>query len=72
MTKATQPTRFKESQVIQPILRLVKAENFEFESIRVQVWSGVGENSWGDILLAFRWLIGGLVFVALRWWWVKR
>lgn len=72
MTKATQPTRFKESRAIQPMLELVKAENLEFESIKVQIWSGVGENSWRDILMAFRWLIGGLVFVALRWWWVKR
>ncbi|MFZ6820606.1 hypothetical protein [Undibacterium sp. Ji22W] len=72
MTKAAQPTRFKESRAIQPMLELVKAENLEFESIKVQIWSGVGENSWRDILMAFRWLIGGIVFVALRWWWVKR
>lgn len=72
MTKATQPIRFKESRAVQPVLELVKAENLEFESIKVQIWSGVGENSWRDILMAFRWLIGGLVFVALRWWWVKR
>lgn len=72
ITKATQPIRFKESRAVQPVLELVKAENLEFESIKVQIWSGVGENSWHDILMAFRWLIGGLVFVALRWWWVKR
>lgn len=72
ITKATQPTRFKESRAVQPLLELVKAENFEFESIKVQIWSGVGENSWRDILLAFRWLIGGLVLIALRWWWVRR
>lgn len=72
ISKATQPIRFKESRAVQPVLELVKTENLEFESIKVQIWSGVGENSWRDILMAFRWLIGGLVFVALRWWWVKR
>ncbi len=72
MTKATQPMRFKESQAIHPWLGLVRAKNFEFESMTVQVWSGVGENSWKDIFMAFRWLLGGLVFIALRWWWVKR
>ncbi|WP_395007215.1 hypothetical protein [Undibacterium sp.] len=72
ITRPTQPTRFKDSRVIHPMLELVKAENFEFESMTVQVWSGVGENSWKDILLAFRWLLGGLVFLLLRWWWVKR
>lgn len=72
MTKATQPMRFKESQTIRPLLELVRAKNFAFESMTVQVWSGVGENSWKDILLSFRWLIGGLVFLFLRWWWVKR
>ncbi|MBC3806313.1 hypothetical protein H8K52_03000 [Undibacterium seohonense] len=72
MTKASQPMRFKESQTIRPLLALVRAKNFAFESMTVQVWSGVGDNSWKDILLSFRWLIGGLVFLLLRWWWVKR
>jgi hypothetical protein len=72
MTKASQPMRFKESQTIRPLLALVRAKNFAFEAMTVQVWSGVGENSSKDILLSFRWLIGGLVFLLLRWWWVKR
>lgn len=72
MTKASQPMRFKVSHAVQPVLELVKAENIEFDSIHVQIWSGVGENSWHDILLALRWVIGGLVFFFLRWWWVRR
>ena len=72
MSKATSPIRFKESRAVRPLLELVRADNFELESMTVQVWSGVGESSWQDILLSFRWLLGGLVFLLLRWWWVKR
>lgn len=72
MTKATAPLRFKDSRAVRPVLELVRAENFELQSMSVQVWSGVGESSWRDILMSFRWLLGGLVFLLLRWWWVKR
>jgi hypothetical protein len=68
MTKASQPIRFKEAGANRPVLELVNARNFEFESIKVQVWSGIGENSWHDIFLSFRWVLLGVVFLLLRWW----
>lgn len=72
MVKATAPIRFKESRAVRPVLELVRTDNFEFESISVQIWSGVGGSSWQDILMSFRWLIAGLILFFLRWWWVKR
>ncbi|MBR7801747.1 hypothetical protein [Undibacterium fentianense] len=72
LTKVSAPTRFKETRAVRPMLSLIKAENIDIESIHIQVWSGIGENSWRDTLMAFRWLGLGLIFFLLRWWWVKR
>lgn len=45
ITKAAPSTRFLSNERVQPMLSLVKAENIELESIKVELWSGVGNTS---------------------------
>lgn len=70
--KAALPNRFKETQSVAAVLGLVKAENFDFEKVDVEIWSGVADNSWRDILLSFRWLALGVIVFLLRYFWVRR
>lgn len=70
--KAAAPNRFKDSQTVSVVLALVKAENFDFEKVDIEVWSGVADNSWRDVLMSFRWLALGLIVFLLRYFWVRR
>lgn len=70
--KAAAPNRFKDKQTVSAVLALVKAENFDFEKVDVEIWSGVADNSWRDILLSFRWVALGLIVFLLRYFWVRR
>ncbi len=63
---ASEPMDFKVDQNVLPSLKLLSAKNLRIERVRVEVWSGVGEESWLDWLLEW-WpmLAGVLMWTAL-------
>lgn len=63
---ASEPMEFKVNREVVPSLKLVSAKNLRIERVRIEVWSGVGEESWLDFLLEW-WsiLAGAVVWTAL-------
>lgn len=72
MTQAAQPTTFSESKEYAPVLALVKADNFEFESVKVELWSGIAEANNVTRFFSATTLLVGLVFLVLVWWFRRR
>ena len=63
---ASEPMEFKVDREVVPSLRLLSAKNLRIERVRIEVWSGVGEESWLDWLQEW-WpmLTGVVVWTAL-------
>jgi hypothetical protein len=63
---ASEAIDIKVDRQIVPSLKLLSAKNLRIERVRVEVWSGVGEESWLDWLLEW-WpmLAGVLMWTAL-------
>jgi hypothetical protein len=63
---ASEPMEFKVDRQIVPSLKLLSAKNLGIERVRIEVWSGVGEESWLDFVLEW-WpmLAGVLMWTAL-------
>ena len=68
ITKASLPSRFTESKEVSPVLGLANATNFEFESVKAQLWSGIGTPTKTEVFFSLRWLLVGLVLLVLFWW----
>ena len=62
------PISFKDDREIAVSLGLVSARNLGFDSVRVQVWSGIANPSFLQTLMSLRWLMLGLAAVVLTWW----
>ena len=63
---ASEPMDFKVDRELVPSLKLVSAKNLRIERVRIEVWSGLGEESWLDWVQEW-WpmLTGGVVWTAL-------
>ncbi len=72
ITKAANSVSFKENKEVAPVLALVRADNFEFESAKVQIWSGFPKTSSVDLFFSFPGMFVGLAFFALVWWFRSR
>lgn len=72
MIKAASPTSFSESKDYYPVLALVSADNFEFESVKVELWSGIGESTGVTRFFSATTLLVGLIFLVLVWWFRRR
>jgi hypothetical protein len=72
LTSASAPMSFKEDREAAVFLSLVNARGFKFESVRVQVWSGVPNASWHEMVLSLPGLITGIVMLLLFWWFRRR
>ena len=72
VTAASIPTRFKDDRNVAVLLGLVRANNVDISSVDVAVWSGIPKSSWIETLGAFSYLLIGIVFLALVWWWRRR
>lgn len=72
MIKAGAPTRFKEQQTVALVLVLDKAENFDFQKVDIEIWSGVAEHSLGNGSMSMRWFALGLIVLLLGYFWVRR
>jgi hypothetical protein len=68
LTTAATPTSFKDDRRTSVSLGLIKTGNIELDTVKVQVWSGVGGSSWVEKLLSFQALLVAVVFFALIWW----
>lgn len=68
LVRQSPPTRFSEIKNVSPVLALVSASNLEFESIKIQLWAGIGEASRGETSVAFYGLWVGFGMLALFWW----
>ncbi|OYU45554.1 MAG: hypothetical protein CFE44_06880 [Burkholderiales bacterium PBB4] len=66
------PTTFKADSTYSPVVGLVKASNVKIQSVKVEVWSGIGKSSWIEKLFAGAPLLTGLVFLGLAIWWRRR
>ena len=65
MTGIAAPSRFDRDKNVAPMLSLVDARNVTIAHMQVQVWSGMPETSWLQMLSAWRFLIFGLVMLAV-------
>ena len=65
MTGVAAPSRFDRDKNVAPMLSLVDAKNVAIAHVQVQVWSGLGETGWLQMLSAWRFLIFGLVMLAV-------
>jgi hypothetical protein len=72
MTKAATPTSFKSDRTVMPVLSFVRASNVDIDGVRVQVWSGMGRTSPLQWLMAYRWLLIGVVMLAFALIWLRR
>lgn len=68
ITKASSPSHFTESKEVSPVLGLMNARNFEFESVKAQLWSGIGVPTKTEKFFSYYWLLAGLVMLVLFWW----
>lgn len=66
------PTTFKTDSTYSPVVGLVKASNVKIQSVKVEVWSGLGKSSWIEKLFSGAPLLTGLVFLGLAIWWRRR
>lgn len=66
------PTSFKADSTYSPTLGLVKASNVRIQSVKVEVWSGIGKSSWIETFFAAGPVLTGLVFLGLAIWWRRR
>ena len=65
LTAAAMPSRFDRDKNVSPLLSLVDAKNVTLDHVQVQVWSGLGESSWLQVLAAWRFLIFGVVVLVV-------
>lgn len=68
LVRQSPPSQFTERKSVSPVLALVSADNLEFESMKIQLWAGIGEASKGETSVAFYGLWVGLSMLALFWW----
>lgn len=68
LVRQSPPSQFTERKSVSPVLAMVSADNLEFESMKIQLWAGIGEASRGETSVAFYGLWVGLGMLALFWW----
>lgn len=68
LAAAAGPITFTQDRTLYPSLGFVRSSNFEFESARLQVWSGVANPTAVESFLSFPAVLVGLAFFAVVWW----
>lgn len=68
LESASPPVYFKSLKPTVPVLSLDEAENIEFSTITVEVWSGLGKNRWYEIGYAWSVLLVPVIFLGLKLW----
>ncbi len=65
---ASAPLSFKEDRKLLPSLGLQMATNVRMDSVKIEVWSGLGKSSFVSQLFAWTPLLVGVVFLGLFFW----
>lgn len=65
LTAAASPVRLDRDKTLVPMLSLVDAQNVTLSSVHVQLWSGLARSSWLDYFFAARFLLLGVVMLAV-------
>lgn len=65
---ASAPVHFKSLQPKAPVLQFMDAKNIRISSITVDVWSGVGKNTWFEDAYAWSALLVPVIFLGFRLW----
>ena len=65
MVAAAAPSRFERDKNVMPVLSLVDAKNVAIDHVQVQVWSGVGSPTLLQLLIAWRFLLIGVVMLVV-------
>ena len=68
LTGASGPLSFKEDRNLQPVLMFLGSNNQQIDSVRLEVWSGIGKASFTERLWAWLPLLTGLVFLGVFFW----
>lgn len=66
-TAVSTPVSFKEDRAVRAKVALKSSSNMKFESVRIEVWSGLGSSSWLQRFWAF---IPALIGVVMIGWFV--
>jgi hypothetical protein len=72
ITGTASPASFLESTDRSPVIGLVRAQNFDFTSAKVQLWSGLPGPTKTESFFSVTWLLVGLVMLVLVWWFRSR
>ena len=65
MVAAAAPSRFERDKNVMPVLSLVDAKNVAIDHVQVQIWSGVGSPTLLQLLIAWRFLLIGVVMLVV-------
>lgn len=63
------PLSFKAERQVAPVIGFAGSDNIRFDTVQVEVWSGVGKASPLQLLFSWTPLLVGLVFLGLFLWW---
>ena len=66
------PTSFKADSTYGAVVGLVKADNLRVQSVKLEIWSGIGKSSWSEKFFSATPIFTGLVFLGLALWWRRR
>jgi len=65
MTGVAAPSRFDSDKTVTPVVSFVDSQNARIDRVQVQVWSGMPSASFLDYFGAFRFLLLGVVMLAV-------
>lgn len=66
------PVSFKSLQPTVPVLEFMDASNIQISGVTVEVWSGLGKNTWFENMYAWSALLVPLIFLGLKLWGRRR
>ncbi|HEX7889807.1 MAG TPA: hypothetical protein VF522_10640 [Ramlibacter sp.] len=69
LVTVSQPLSFKAEREVAPVIGFAGSQNIRFDTVQVEVWSGVGKASFVQLLGAWSPLLVGLIFLGLFLWW---
>lgn len=72
LVSVSAPLSFKDDRDVMPQIGFAGTTNLHMESVRVEVWSGLGRASWFDWFRSITVLLTGLAFLCLALWWRSR
>ena len=69
---ATAPVSFRDDGVVHPVVELQRRAGLAIEGVDVEVWSGLPNPTWREMLLGWQGALVGVVMLVLWWFWFRR